>query len=101
MTEVLFGALGPLVVAAGSWVLVKRTYRRRPERLTAVMIAAFAGKMVFFGAYVAVAIAVLSLRPVPFVVSFTVCFIGFHMIEALGLRRLLASGPDERSNAGL
>ena len=39
--------------------------------LTAVMIAAFAGKMVFFGAYVAVVLRGLSLRPVPFVASFT------------------------------
>ncbi len=46
---------------AGS--LMERTYRRNPERLTAVMIAAFAGKMVFFGAYVAVMLRVLSLRP--------------------------------------
>ena len=35
------------------------------------MIAAFAFKMVFFGAYVAVMIRVVALRPVPFVASFT------------------------------
>ena len=93
MTEVLVGALGPLAAAAGSWVLMKRTYRRAPGRLTAVMIGAFVGKMLFFAAYVVAAVGVLALRPVPFVVSFTVCFIGFHMIEALGLRRLLAGGP--------
>ncbi len=93
MTEVLLGMLGPLAVAGGSWVLVERTYRRNPERLTAVMVAAFAGKMIFFGAYVVVGLAVLSLRPVPFVVSFTGCFIGSHAIEALFLRRLLAGGP--------
>jgi hypothetical protein len=93
MTEVLLGLLGPLVVAGGSWVLVERTYRQNPGRVTTVMVAAFAGKMVFFGVYVVVALAVLSLRPVPFVLSFTGCFIGSHVIEALFLRRLFAGGP--------
>ena len=93
MTEVLLGMLGPLAVAGGSWVLAERTYRRNPERLTAVMVAAFIGKMIFFGAYVVVVLAVLSLRPVPFVVSFTGCFIACHVIEALCLRRLFAGGP--------
>ena len=54
------------------------------------MIAAFAVKMVFFGAYVAVMLRRLSLRPVPFVVSFTAYFIALYLIEALSLQRLFA-----------
>lgn len=88
--EVLFGMLGPLLVASGSWVVAERTYRRKPERLTAVMIRAFAAKMVFFGAYVALVLNLLSLRPVPFVVSFTSYFIALHVAEAFSLQRLLA-----------
>ena len=90
--EVLAGMLGPLAVAATSWVAAERTYRRRPEQLTSMMIAAFGVKMLFFGAYVAIALKVLSLRPVPFTISFTGYFIGLHAIEALYLRRLLAGG---------
>jgi hypothetical protein len=56
------------------------------------MVAGFGVKMVFFGAYVAIALKVLSLRPIPFVASFTGYFIGLHLIEALYLRRLLAGG---------
>jgi hypothetical protein len=89
--EVLLGMTGPLVVASGTWLLMERTYRRNPERLTSLMLKAFAGKMVFFAAYVAVAVRVLSLRPVPFVVSFTASFIAFHLIEALWLRRLFSA----------
>ena len=96
--EVLFGMLGPLAVAIGAWMLMERTYRRQPERLTGVMAMALVGKMVFFGAYIAVMLRVLSLRTVPFVVSFTSYFIGLLVIQALALRRLLvsrtpASGP--------
>ena len=90
---VVFGILGPLVVAAASWTAARRTWQRQPARLTAVMIAAFAGKLVFFGAYVAFMLTVLSLRPMPFVTSFTVSFIAFHLAEALALRRLFQSIP--------
>jgi hypothetical protein len=90
--EVLAGMIGPLAMAAGSWVMAERTYRRRPAQLTAVMIGAFGVKMLFFGAYVAIALKVLSLRPIPFVISFTGYFIGLHLMEALYLRRLLAGG---------
>ena len=90
--DVLFGMLGPLAVVTSTWVMTERTYRRHPERLTAWMIAACAGKMVFFGAYVAIALTVLSLRPIPFVVSFTGYFIGLYLVEALCLRRLFAGG---------
>src|SRR5262245_50830354 len=89
--DVLFGMLGPLVVVTSSWVMAERTYRRRPERLSSLMVAAFGAKMVFFGVYVAIALKVLSLRPIPFVVSFTGYFIGLYFVEALCLRRLFAN----------
>jgi len=86
--EVLLGMIAPLVGAVGTWVLVVRTYARRPERLTPLMVAAFGGKLVFFGAYVTVMLEVLSLRPLPFVISFTTYFIALHLFEALCLQRL-------------
>lgn len=91
--EVLYGMLGPLAMVSGSWVLMERAYRRSPQSLTTVMVAAFAGKLVFFGAYVAVMLRVVSLRPRTFVASFTGYFITLYLIEALYLRRLLAGGP--------
>jgi uncharacterized membrane protein YdfJ with MMPL/SSD domain len=88
----LAGLLGPLAAATGSWVLMERAYRRDPEGLTRLMLKAFLGKMIFFGAYVAVALTALSIRPIPFIVSFTTYFIGLHVAEAVCLRRLLAGG---------
>jgi hypothetical protein len=88
--EILLGMAGPLAGAVATWVLVARTFATRPERLTALMIAAFGGKMVFYGAYVVVMLAGLSLRPEPFVASFTVCFIALYVVEALCMRRLFA-----------
>jgi len=86
--EVLLGMLAPLAGAVGTWVLVARTYASRPERLTPLMVAAFGGKLVFFGVYVTVMLRVLSLRPFPFVISFTTYFIALHLFEALCLQRL-------------
>ena len=89
--EVWFGMLAPLVVVSATWLMTERVYRASPERLTSVMISAFAGKLVFFGAYVGLVIGVLGVRPVPFAVSFTGYFIALHMIEALWLKRLFVS----------
>ncbi len=90
--EILFGMLGPLVAVAGSWAGLEWVRRRNPEALTALMMAGFAGKLIFFGIYVTVMLRVLSLRPVPFVASFTSYFIVLYLIEALFLRRLFWGG---------
>jgi len=88
--EILFGMLAPLTGAVATWVLVVRTYPANPERLTPLMVVAFGGKVVFFWAYVTVMLEVLSLRPLPFVVSFTTYFIALHFFAAVCLQRLFA-----------
>lgn len=90
--EVLLGVLGPLLVACGAWVLMERTYRRRPEAFTSTVIAGFGFKLVFFGAYLAVMLRWLRLMPLPFVASFIGSFVAFHLVEALFLRRLFQDG---------
>jgi len=91
--EIVLGMIGPLVAAIATWVIVERTFTSsHPERLTGLMIQAFAAKMVFFGAYVVVMLTALPLRRIEFVVSFTSYFIALHVIEALCMRRLFARG---------
>jgi len=86
--ELLCGMIGPLAGVSGSWVLVERTHRRNPQAVTSVMIAAFGLKLLFFGAYVAVMLVGLSLRPAPFMASFVSYFCGLYLVEALYLQRL-------------
>jgi hypothetical protein len=88
--SILLGIVGPLIVVSVSWVLMARTFRRDPSRLTSLMMLAFAAKMVFFAAYVAIALQLVAVRPVPFVASFVVSFIALYFVEAVSLRRLLA-----------
>lgn len=89
-TEVWLGMIAPLVVVSGTWVLTARTFRQNPERVTSLMMAAFVGKLVLFGAYFALVIGVFRVRPVPFAVSFASYFIALHMTEAICLQRLFA-----------
>jgi len=86
--ESFFGMAGPLVAVCASWIAVRRTHDTAPERVMAVMTVWFALKFVFFGAYVAVMIRLLSLRTVPFITVFVSYFIGLYVMQALFLRRL-------------
>ncbi len=87
--EAAWGIAGPLTSAAVSWVAYVRAHESAPERLTKVLITAFALKLMFFSVYVVAAIRLLGLRPAPFVVSFTSAFIALHAMEAFSLRRLV------------
>lgn len=84
----LLGTIGPLVVAVVTWRMAEQTYRRNPPALTGLMMGAFVGKMVFYGAYVVVVIEGLSQPAVPFAASFTGSFVSLQLIEALALKRL-------------
>ncbi|MGE0444857.1 MAG: hypothetical protein AB7P99_06470 [Vicinamibacterales bacterium] len=91
--ELLWGLLGPLAAACGTWVVTARAFRVNPQALTAVMVAGLAVKAVFFGLYVVVMLRGLDLRPAPFVGSFTGFFVALYGMEALFLKRLFARGP--------
>lgn len=86
--ESLFGMAGPLAATSASWLAIVRANRVKPERGLAVMIVWFALKFVFFCAYLAVMLRLLSLRPVPFVVAFVTYFIALYAMQALFLKRL-------------
>jgi hypothetical protein len=87
--DVGLGLAGPLVAALGTWAMIARTAPADAGRLTRRLLGAFAAKIVFFGVFVAVAIRDFSVRPVAFVVSFTVSFVVLHAVEAMLLRRAL------------
>jgi hypothetical protein len=89
--EVLWGMIGPLAVAVVSWLAVERAWAARPEGVLGLLLGGMAIKLIFFAAYVFVMLRVLSLRPVPFVASFTGYFIALHNIEALFMKRLFTS----------
>ena len=92
VVEASLGLAGPLGAAGASWMVAERTYKRNPAKLTSLMIGAFFAKLLFFAAYVTFVLTVLSRSPVVFVVSFTMCFIALHLVEAACLRQLFRNG---------
>ena len=93
--ELWIGMAGPLCSAIVSWMAMHRQYCRRPEGMTALMIKAFAAKMIFFAGYITVLVSLGWVQPIPFVVSFVCYFILLHGMEAFGLRRLQTAGRSE------
>jgi len=86
--EAAMGTIGPLVAACGSWILIERTMKRDATQVTPMMMKLFAAKMLFFGLYLVLAILRLGMRPVPFMVSFTIAFVALYLLEAVYLQRL-------------
>jgi hypothetical protein len=90
---VFAGLAGPLIAVVATWVLVVRGYRRDPAGLSNLTVAAFFVKLVFFIAYVAVAIKVAGLPVRSFGISFVTWFIALYAVEAVLLARLFREGP--------
>jgi hypothetical protein len=88
--EVWWGMVGPLAAATVSWIAAERAYQRDPASLTKVTMLGFAGKLLFFAVYTVLMLRGLSLRPVPFIASFTGYFIALHAAEAQCLHRLFS-----------
>ena len=92
MPEAVFGMAAPLVSAVVSWQVIQHVHAISPARLTNVLLTGFFVKALVFGIYVALALKVLDLRPVPFVAAFTSYYVALHFGEAALLKRLLARG---------
>ena len=86
--EIFLGMLGPLVSAVASWIAMERQFKRRPGKMTGLLLKIFAAKMIFFAVYLSVFISTGLVRPIPFVISFLGYFLFLHVMEAIGLRRL-------------
>lgn len=86
------GMSGPLIAILLTWISVERLHNRHPERVTALLVKAFAAKMVFFAAYIGLILGADLVRPMPFVISFTAYFLALHITMAISLRRLMSTG---------
>lgn len=95
--DVAAGAAGPFAAASLTWLMIDRTARTNPAGLTSIMMLAFAVKLVFFGAYVVVAMRRFHVAPVPFVTTFTLYFVGLYAAEAVLLHRLTAHRAHQSS----
>jgi hypothetical protein len=79
-------------------MVMERSYRRNPARLTAVMAQSLLVKLVLFAAYAALGVIVLGLRPTVFLSSLGASYLAFHVVETMWLRRLLAGALSSASH---
>ncbi len=87
---VFLGMAAPLVAGLGTIRMVEQTVRTDMRALTGRMAMAFIAKLVFYGVYVAVVIALLEVDPLPFIISLTSYFVALHLTEALYFKSLFA-----------
>jgi hypothetical protein len=97
--EVWLGMTGPLAAALAARIATDRAHKRHPTGVTSLLIKAFAGKMIFFAAYISLVLTATSVRAVPFVISFTIYFLAFHVTEAICLHRLFTPGSTTGAGA--
>lgn len=88
--DVWLGMLGPSLAVVTAWMVVERTFRVQPKRLTAVQARLFVAKMLFFGAYVGVILGTGLARPFPFMFAFTAYFVVLYGVHAFALHRLMS-----------
>ena len=90
--EVLYGMVGPLAVAAVSWIITEdeRTVESRAAD-GRVDARAWRSRRCFSGARRGHACEYSRCGPAPFIASFTSYFIALHMMEALFMRRLFTT----------
>lgn len=88
--EAGYALAAPLVCGVGSWLATARVHASNPSKVTGALLVGFGAKVLVFGAYVALAVRGLGLRPVPFALSFAGFFIAMYAMEAIFLRRLFA-----------
>lgn len=87
---ILLGIAGPIAVAIASWLAIERTHRQDPLRVTGVMLRAWGAKVVFFTAYIVIAIKGLEVHAEAFVISLAGSFIVSNAVETIFLRRLFS-----------
>jgi hypothetical protein len=86
----LLGMAAPLVAVAATWLLVERAQRQDPAKVTRVLMAGFAAKMLFFGVYVVAISRVPRIDLAAFGAAFFVCFVVLYVVQAFLLRGLNA-----------
>ncbi|MFQ5737404.1 MAG: hypothetical protein ACE5JX_00190 [Acidobacteriota bacterium] len=86
--EVFLGMVAPWLTGVLTLWQVRRLHRIEPRLVTAFMVKAFWLKLVFYGLYVTLIVALLDPRVEVFAISLVSYFVVLHLTEALHFRWL-------------
>ena len=88
ITEIFLGLVGPVLVGFITIFFMIKYSNSRAIRFNRMLVRGFAIKFIFYGIFIITIFTVYSFKPVPFMCSFTVSFIGLHMMEAIVLKKI-------------
>ncbi len=86
--EIFLGLLAPILVGYGTVFFMEKYSNMGMIDFNKMLIKGFALKFIFYGLFILIIFTVYSFNPIPFMCSFTVSFIGLHMVEAIILRKI-------------
>ena len=88
ITEIFLGLVGPVLVGFITIFFMIKYSNSRAIKFNRMLVRGFAIKFIFYGVFIITIFTVYSFKPVPFMCSFTVSFIGLHMMEAIVLKKI-------------
>ena len=88
ISEIFLGLIGPVLVGFITIFYMIKYSNSRAIRFNKMLVRGFAIKFIFYGVFIITIFTVYSFKPVPFMCSFTVSFIGLHMMEAIVLKKI-------------
>ena len=88
ISEIFLGLIGPVLVGFITIFYMIKYSNSRAIRFNRMLVRGFAIKFIFYGVFIITIFTVYSFKPVPFMCSFTVSFIGLHMMEAIVLKKI-------------
>jgi len=94
--EIWLGMAGPTLAEGVSWIIMVRKRTRSPQELTKFLVQAFAAKLLFFAAYIAVMLKGDLVQLKPFIACFTGFYVALHLTVAFWLQRTQIAGNNKR-----
>ena len=88
ISEIFLGLIGPVLVGFITIFYMIKYSNSRAIRFNKMLVRGFAIKFIFYGVFIITIFTVYSFKPIPFMCSFTVSFIGLHMMEAIVLKKI-------------
>ena len=88
ISEIFLGLIGPVLVGFITIFFMIKYSNSRAIRFNKMLVRGFAIKFIFYGVFIITIFTVYSFKPIPFMCSFTVSFIGLHMMEAIVLKKI-------------
>ena len=86
--EIFLGLLAPILVGYVTVFFMEKYSNMGMIYFNKMLIRGFALKFIFYGLFILTIFTVYSFNPIPFMCSFTVSFIGLHIVEAMILRKI-------------